>query len=121
MANLTTAEVAAQLDTTPRTLRRFLRADAFYANVGCGGRYEFTANDMPTLSKRYAAWSSTKAAPVQRQRMADADTSDDGLSLELLTVPCHRLSSITRQRVAELTRTRDAKLIHAIQQLKQSA
>lgn len=52
----TSKMVAAELDTDPRTLRRFLRDDVTYKNAGAGGRYAFTERDMTTLKKRFGAW-----------------------------------------------------------------
>lgn len=52
-----TAEVAAHLGTTPRTLRVFLRsAHSTFVPVGSGARYDFTDREIPTLQKRFAEW-----------------------------------------------------------------
>lgn len=53
---MNTREVADHLNTDPKRLRRFLRADPTYRNAGQGGRYEFTKKDMATLEKRFSAW-----------------------------------------------------------------
>lgn len=53
---LSSKMVAEELNTEPRTLRRFLRDDPTYRNAGSGGRYVFTTRDMPTLKKRFASW-----------------------------------------------------------------
>jgi hypothetical protein len=53
-----TTAVAAHLGTTPRKLRAFLRSDAStFVAVGSGARYDFTDDDLPTLSRRFADWS----------------------------------------------------------------
>lgn len=67
---LSSKMVAEMLDTEPRTLRRFLRDDVTYRNAGSGGRYEFTARDLPTLKKRFVGWQ----AGVEARR-AKRDTS----------------------------------------------
>ena len=51
---LTTAEVAKQLKTDGRTLRRFLRSTK--QGVGTGKRYAFTAKDVPSLKQGFTAW-----------------------------------------------------------------
>lgn len=52
-----TADVAAELGTTPRTLRQFLRSDhSTFQAVGSGARYDFTERDLPTLKKRFTDW-----------------------------------------------------------------
>ena len=53
---LNTKQVATELDTDPRTLRRFLRDDPTYRNAGSGGRYSFTERDIPTLKKHFTKW-----------------------------------------------------------------
>lgn len=67
---LTSKDIAAEIDTDPRTLRRFLRDDNTYRNAGSGGRYVFTQKDIPTLKKRFDKW----AAGVATRR-AKRDTS----------------------------------------------
>ena len=56
MATLTTSELARQLGTDPRTLRRFLR-DA-HRGVGQGKRYALPANkaQISSLSRKFQAW-----------------------------------------------------------------
>lgn len=67
---LSSKMVAQQIETDPRTLRRFLRDDPTYRNAGSGGRYVFTARDLPTLRKRFAIWQRGVEA-----RRAKRDTS----------------------------------------------
>lgn len=59
---LTTAQVAAELATTPRELRKFLRDQG--ASVGKGSRYALpgTKREMTALAKKFAAWAEDKAA-----------------------------------------------------------
>lgn len=57
---MNTAAVADALSTTPKTLRRFLRADPTFTNAGSGGRYEFTEADIPGLKKRFGIWAGTR-------------------------------------------------------------
>lgn len=64
MSTMTTADVAADLNTDPRTLRKFLRSDAAKSitPVGKGKRYTFTKGDMRSLRSQFAAWSAPKVA-----------------------------------------------------------
>ena len=61
-----TAEVAAQLGTTARQLRVFLRSThSTFVPVGSGARYDFTEREIPTLRKRFAEWQKAgKPRPV---------------------------------------------------------
>lgn len=59
MIMMTTTELAAALDTTPRTLRKFLRSDeSGIESVGKGSRYSLPSSkrEVNTLSKRFVAW-----------------------------------------------------------------
>lgn len=79
---MNTREVAEKLDTDPKRLRRFLRADPTYRNAGQGGHYEFTDKDLPTLRKRFDAWlaktvtktaaASSKSSKTSRRRKTKA-------------------------------------------------
>lgn len=66
MAQFTTTQVAEKLETTPRTLRKFLRSDA-RANgnadslPGKGSRYAIEGKDIAPLKKRFAAWQAAQA------------------------------------------------------------
>ena len=66
MAQFTTAEVAEKFDTTPRTLRKFLRADARAKDAadslpGKGSRYAIEGKDLAGLKKRFATWQVAQA------------------------------------------------------------
>jgi hypothetical protein len=55
---LTSAEVAEELETDPKTLRKFLRSeDSPLDPVGQGNRYEIPAAKMRSLKKAFVTWS----------------------------------------------------------------
>lgn len=76
---LTTTEIATELDTDPRTLRKFLRADAKERNIpapGKGSRWSIEKREMRSLRSRFAKW--TKAQDDARAaRDAAADAEND--------------------------------------------
>lgn len=69
-----TTELATALDTTPRTLRKFLRSEGM--GVGKGSRYALpsTKREIASLTKRFAEWDAARTAPAPD---ADADTATD--------------------------------------------
>lgn len=73
-ATITTAELAAELDTTPRTLRKFLRAQD--AGVGKGSRYALPANarSIASMKKKFIAWE--EADKARKADSPDASTDD---------------------------------------------
>lgn len=69
MATLSIKEVAVKFDTTPRTLRKYLRRAAVAQGgtigvdtPGKGGRYAFEAKQLRTLRKGFDAWIAANAA-----------------------------------------------------------
>lgn len=76
MAQFTTAEVADKFGTTPRTLRKFLRADA-RANgnadslPGKGSRYSLEGKDLASMKKRFTTWTAAEAQ-ARAERAAKA-------------------------------------------------
>lgn len=91
MAQFTTTEVAEKLETTPRTLRKFLRADARSRNAadslpGKGSRYSIEGKDIAPLKKRFKVWAAAeaeaRAARAQEKAAAanaevEVDTDDE--------------------------------------------
>lgn len=82
----TTAELAADFDTTPRTLRKFLRADG--AGVGKGARYSLPTakREVNAMKKRFTAWSEAQeakkakpAAEVEAPEVEDFDALENPL------------------------------------------
>lgn len=101
---MNTREMAEKLDTDPKRLRRFLRADATYRNAGQGGRYEFTDKDVPTLRKRFAAWvektakaaeakASASTAPRARRRVKGEVPP---MSSDIAKIPAGKLTKAQR-------------------------
>lgn len=83
MAQFTTAQVAEKFETTPRTLRKFLRADA-RANdnadslPGKGSRYAIEGKQLAPMKKRFTAWKVAEAeARAARAEKAAADAKAD--------------------------------------------
>jgi hypothetical protein len=79
MAQFTTTEVAEKFETTPRTLRKFLRADAREAGKGDtlpgkGARYAIEGKDLAGMRKRFKVWVAAEAqARKERAEKAAAE------------------------------------------------
>lgn len=64
MATMTVKEVAQELDTDPRTLRKFLRSsDSGIDSVGKGSRYAIERKALRGLKTRFTAWNDARTAP----------------------------------------------------------
>lgn len=83
-------EAAAEIGTTPRLLRRFLRDNDSWRNAGIGGRYMFTEEEVKSLNIQFHKWHKSK--PVQR-KAEDVDPldyldQDKGITVEeMLELP----------------------------------
>lgn len=80
---LNTTEMAEKLGTTPKTLRRFLRADvkASGGEVGVdtpgkGKRYTFEKNEVSKIRKQFAEWQAAQKAS-EPQPAATAPTATE--------------------------------------------
>lgn len=72
---MTTSEVAEQLGTDPKTLRKFFRSDQCSIEpVGQGKRYAITKSDIKELKTAFGAWSSGK---VKKATDDDAEPPAD--------------------------------------------
>lgn len=84
MAQFTTAEVAEKFETTPRTLRKFLRADAKAAEAtdslpGKGSRYAIEGKALAGMKKRFATWQAAEVkARAERaaEKAAEVETDE---------------------------------------------
>lgn len=78
-APLSAKEVAERLDTDPKTLRVFLRANAIPKSEE-SGRYEFKAADVAKLKKQFTAWTERRAearAAAKEARAAAHTAAED--------------------------------------------
>lgn len=123
---MNTAQAAAALNTEPKILRRFLRADEHYANAGAGGRYDFEDVEITLLRERFQMWSNDKAAkaPVKaRQRVERNDVATQRMSSTILGRKLYasertRRDAIARARVDKLEAALIAAGLH-ISQMKE--
>ena len=82
MAQFTTSQVAEKFDTTPRTLRKFLRADARSNDnadslPGKGSRYAIEGKDLKALKTRFNKWQAAEAeARAERAAKAAQDAAE---------------------------------------------
>ncbi len=79
MTTMTTTDLAADFECTPRELRKFLRSDASgIESVGKGSRYALPGSkrEVTALKKRFAAWSEAKATPAEEDA-PEVDISDE--------------------------------------------
>lgn len=74
---LSAKELAARLETDPRTLRKFLRANARSHGAqtpGKGSRWSIEAREVRSLKKAFLAWDAarTVAASAEDEALMDA-------------------------------------------------
>ena len=84
MADLNTKQVAAELGTDPKTLRRFVRSHVRSQGgtvgedtPGQGGRYSFDEEDVPKMRELFDAWLAAKAAKVTKVEEAEEEILED--------------------------------------------
>lgn len=94
---LSTREAAEYLQTTPKTLRQFLRADDTFEAVGSGSRYGIEQHDLPRLKKRFDAWASKKKGVWAIDANAADNEGQPGLPASILG----RRDRATRELVAK--------------------
>lgn len=85
MATITTTELAEEIGTSTRTLRKFLRADARAADKGDslpgkGGRYAIERKAVPGLKKRFTKWAAAEAEARAERAAKAAQEAQDAVS-----------------------------------------
>jgi len=83
----TSIEAAAEIGTTPRLLRRFLRDNDSWHNAGIGGRYMFTEAEVKSLNIQFHKWNKSKPTVEKVDPLAYLD-QDPGITVEeMLELP----------------------------------
>ena len=80
-------EAAAEVGTTPRLLRRFLRANDSWKNATQAGRYSFDEAELKSLKVQFDHWQRTRISrPQTRTSRQDKELDyldqDQGISVE---------------------------------------
>ena len=86
----TTADLAAAFNTTPRTLRKFLRAED--KGVGKGSRYSLPTakREVAAMNKRFTAWQEAIAAKkVEAKDIDIADCPETDEEMEMIIDGTH--------------------------------
>jgi DNA-binding transcriptional MerR regulator len=123
---MNTSQAAAELGTTPRALRAFLRKDPTYRNAGSGGRYDFEPTDIPVLRKRFEAAKDDKVKQPKaprpqktRKNVFDGESSADRIHPTLLRSrdPKDRamIKKLAEERVDRLEAALKARGLHISQ------
>lgn len=72
---LSAKQVARQIDTDAKTLRKFLRDESSgYKPVGQGGRYDFPEAEIPVIKKAFDEWRNGR--PTRRSRTTPATRTE---------------------------------------------
>lgn len=87
MAQFTTAEVAEKFGTTPKTLRKFLRADARANEAadslpGKGSRYAIEGKALKGLQGRFNKWQAAEAEARAARAQAAAEAAREAVEVE---------------------------------------
>jgi hypothetical protein len=82
--SLSTKDVASQVGTDPKTLRRFLRASVRAAGgtvgedtPGQGGRYSFVQEDVEGIKAQFSEWLQAREAAKEARAKAQAEIAED--------------------------------------------
>ena len=104
-------EAAAEIGTTPRLLRRFLRDNDSWRNAGIGGRYLFTEAELKSLNIQFHKWHKSKPAKDVSDPLEYLD-QDPGITVEeMLELPSNpQLRADVLKRRAERQKRLDARL-----------
>jgi len=104
-------EAAAEIGTTPRLLRRFLRDNDSWRNAGIGGRYMFTESEIKSLNIQFHKWHKTKPAK-ERAESPDYLDQDQGITIEqMLELPRNpKLKAEVLKRRAERMHRLDTRM-----------
>lgn len=99
---ITTAELAAELDTTPRELRKFLRADAKVNEVetpGKGKRYALPSNarSIASMRKKFSTWQDAQKVRTATDSDNAVDETDDTETDELTDPTDEDIEDITAE------------------------
>lgn len=105
-------DAAAELGTTPRLLRRFIRQNDSWKNATHAGRYSFTESEMKSLKIQFNSWQGTRSSrkptsKVEAEELFHLD-EDKGITVDDM----HRMKTDPRfrQEVIERRKNRFRKL-----------
>lgn len=82
---MNTTELASELNTTPRTLRKFLRSDARAADqpiAGKGSRWTIEPKKVPAMRKRFTKWQEAQVEAKAKRDAALAAAATDEVATD---------------------------------------
>ncbi|MGE3487462.1 MAG: hypothetical protein AB7L09_22300 [Nitrospira sp.] len=109
-------DIATELNTDPKTLRRFLRQDPQYRNPGSGGRWMFTEDDVQIISKRFGEWQGRPHTSASGKTLIEDVPGLEGRVIRSKTrTDRAAVRAITEARVNRLEAALKAKGLHISQ------
>jgi len=78
-ATITAAQLAAELDTTPRELRKFLRSDASgVEKVGKGARYALPGGkrEIASFARKFRVWDDARNAAKSDNEVNEVESDE---------------------------------------------
>jgi hypothetical protein len=78
MATITVNDLATELESTPREVRKFLRSpESGIEPVGTGSRSAIEKREVRALKSRYAKWDEARKAPEADDEVESDTPTDD--------------------------------------------
>lgn len=109
-------DIAIQLETDAKTLRRFLRQDPQYRNPGSGGRWMFTDQDVEIIRGRFAEWQGRpRTTSVGKTMIEDAEGLPARVIRSRSMADRAAVKAMTEARVDRLEEALKAKGLHISQ------
>lgn len=107
MTQYSSLDAAAELGTTPRLLRRFIRQNDSWKNATHAGRYSFTESEMKSLKVQFDKWQGTRSSrrptsKVEAEELFHLD-EDKGITVEQM----HMMKRDPRLRSEVLARRQE--------------
>jgi len=112
MTQYSSMDAAAELGTTPRLLRRFIRQNDSWNNATHAGRYSFSEADMKSLKVQFEKWQGTRSSrrPTSKVEAEELFHLDEDKGIEVKDMHRMKVDPIFRREVLARRQERFRKL-----------
>lgn len=105
-------DAAAELGTTPRLLRRFIRQNDSWKNATHAGRYSFTESEMKSLKVQFNHWQGSRSSrkPINKVEAEELFHLDEDKGIAVEDMQRMKTDPLFRREVLERRKNRFRKL-----------